>query len=71
MAKSRKLPIYKSYGYNSCKEVYRRCIRRSIKNYLRSCKTLDDMNNCPQRNEIISMYKWIDWRFDNRKHTAR
>ena len=66
MAKSRKLPIYRSYGYNRCKEIYRRCIRRSIKNYLRSCKTLDDMNACPQRNEIITMYDWIDWKFDHR-----
>lgn len=24
------------------------------------------MNNCPQRNEIITMYDWIDWRFDHR-----
>ena len=66
MAKSRKLPIYICYGYNHCKELYRRCIRRSTKNYLRSCKTLEDMNNCPQRNEIITMCDWIDWRFDHR-----
>lgn len=67
MAKSRKLPIFRSYCYNRCKEVYRRCIRRSTKNYLRSCRTLEDMNNCPQRNEIIPMYDWIDWRFDHRR----
>ena len=24
------------------------------------------MNNCPQRNEIIAMYDWVDWRFDHR-----
>ena len=66
MAKSKKLPIYRSYGYSRCKEIYRRCIRRATKNYLRSCKTLEDMNHCPQRNEIIAMYDWADWRFDHR-----
>lgn len=24
------------------------------------------MNNCPQRNEIIPLYDWVDWRFDYR-----
>ena len=24
------------------------------------------MNHCPQRNEIIAMYDWADWRFDHR-----
>lgn len=24
------------------------------------------MNHCPQRNEIIALYDWVDWRFDYR-----
>ena len=24
------------------------------------------MNHCPQRNEIIAMCDWADWRFDHR-----
>ena len=24
------------------------------------------MNTCPQRNEIINVCDWIDWRFDHR-----
>lgn len=70
MGKSRKLPIFNSYGYNHCKERYRRVIRRSVKNYIRSCKTLEDINNCPRQNEIISRYDWLDYSFDHRKESC-
>lgn len=73
MSKSTKQPIFNDYGYAHKKRVYRRSIRRTIKNYLTHCEHLgkyDEMLNPPHMKTLINDYDWCDWRYDHRKNVC-